>query len=210
MKRLLLHFVFVIVLIFNLLPRDVSGNTYRYATCDQCGLCADVTDDTTDPNDIQFNIKGSFPSQSWPVCMKCLYPDIDISDPNKLGNFESLRMIQDPDNPANFIPNPPAKGRFYTGIGCFTTNLADFTEEGAASALTRPLLNVLMSLAGGIAFLYLLYGAFLVVTSHGDPEQLRRGKRTIVGAIVGVIFAMGSVFLINLIAGGILKIPGFS
>lgn len=207
MKRFFLFFILVIVLIFNIYPKETYANTNRYATCDQCGLCADIVDDT-DPTNIQFNIKGSVPSQSWPLCMKCLYPDI-TGDATKFDNFESLKMIPDPDNTANYIPNPPKKGHFYTGIGCFTTNLTDFTDEGAASALTRPLLNVLLSLAGGIAFLYLLYGAFLVVTSRGDPEQLSQGRRTIYGAIIGVVFAMSAVFLINLIANGILKIPGF-
>ena len=190
----------------SVLPQKTSALTNRYATCDQCGLCADITDDSN-PSSIQFNIKVS--SQAWGECMKCLYPSISVSDPTQYGNFESLKMVADPDNNANMIPNPPSKGRFYTGIGCFTTNLADFTEEGAAAALTKPILNVLLSVAGGIAFLYLLYGAFLVVTSRGDPEQLSQGKRTIVGSIIGVVFAMSAVFLVNLIAGGILKIPGF-
>lgn len=209
MKRFLLYFIFVIVLIFNIYPKETYANTYRYATCDQCGLCADILDDTPPMSDAsKYNIKGSVPTQSWPTCMKCLYPDITL-DPATFSNFESLRMIPDPENVANYIPNPPKKGHFYTGIGCFTTNLSDFTEEGAASALTRPLLNVLLSLAGGIAFLYLLYGAFLIVTSRGDPEQLSQGRRTIMGSIIGVVFAMSAVFLINLIANGILKIPGF-
>lgn len=210
MKRFLLYFIFVIVLIVTILPHKTYANTNRYATCDQCGLCADIIDDTPPMDQNDYVIKRSASFESWPVCMKCMYPDIDITDPSKWGNFESLKMIPDPENVANYIPNPPKKGRFYTGLGCFSTNLAEgFTEEGAASALTRPLLNVLLSLAGGIAFLYLLYGAFLVVTSRGDPEQLSQGRRTIYGAIIGVIFAMGSVFLINLIANGILKIPGF-
>lgn len=207
MKRFLVSLIFVFAIMTIVLPTaSQAALTNRYATCDQCGLCADITDDS--PGSMVYTIKGSFPSQSWPVCVKCLY-DLD-PDPATFNNFETLKMIPDPDNNANTIPNPPKKGRFYTGIGCFSTDLTEgFRSEGAASALTRPLLNVLLSFAGGIAFLYLLYGAFLVVTSHGDPEQLRRGRRTLVGAIVGVIFAMSAVFLINLIANGILKIPGF-
>lgn len=207
MKQRLLYLFVIMVLFFSTLPKQTNAAlTNRYATCDQCGLCADITDDT--PGSMVYTIKGSFPSQSWPSCVKCLY-DL-TADPATFNDFETLKMVPDPENNANMLPNPPKKGRFFTGLGCFSTDLSEgFRSEGAASALTRPLLNVLLSLAGGIAFLYLLYGSFLIVTSHGDPEQLNRGKRTLIGSIVGVVFAMSAVFLINLIANGILRIPGF-
>jgi len=97
----------------------------------------------------------------------------------------------------------------YTMIGCIKTNLNDFTQEGAASSVVQKLLDFLFSIAGGIAFLYLLYGSYLVMTSKADPTKLQQGKRVILGAIIGVVFAVGAVFIINLLASGILKIPGF-
>lgn len=107
------------------------------------------------------------------------------------------------------IPPTVEPGHYYTSLGCLTTDVGDFAGEGAAAGIVTPILNVLFSLAGGIALLYLMYGAFLVMSARGDVEQLTRGKRTIIGSIVGVIFVLGSVFIINLIADGVLKIPGF-
>ncbi len=95
-------------------------------------------------------------------------------------------------------------------IGCLRTNLAGgFTERGAAAGVVQTLLNLIFSAVGGIAFLYLLYGAFLVLTSQADPERLNQGKRVVYGAVIGLIFTITSVFLINFIASGVLKIPGF-
>jgi len=65
------------------------------------------------------------------------------------------------------------------------------------------------SVAGGIAFLYLIYGAFIITTSQSNPERLNYGRRVVYGAITGLIFTLGSVFIVKFIASGILKIPGF-
>lgn len=218
MKRTILYVLSIILLfVFTLYPKQVSAvNNFRYAVCDQCGLCAKVHDDTTGAFDSWSFEVTALPSQGWTDCVKCLYPDIaedkaavgyGIADDTNLAWFETLKIAETPGEEGR-APQPKG-GRFYSGIGCLMTSLDGFTEQGAAAALTRPLMNVLLSLGGGIAFLYLLYGAFLVITARGDPEQLSAGKRTIYGAIVGIVFAMSSVFLINLIAGGILKIPGF-
>lgn len=186
-----------------------AANIHKYAICDKCGLCVDVLDDTktTSPK-IQIRMKGY--TETWPSCMKCLYPDIVTNDSNKLhGDYESLRLLPDPKNPDHTIPYPTKPGRFYTGLGCLTTNLNDFTEPGAAASLATPLLNIVSSVGGAIAFLYLLYGAFLIVTSGGNSQQITSGKQTISGSIIGIIFALSAVFLINLIGKEILRIPGF-
>ncbi len=94
-------------------------------------------------------------------------------------------------------------------IGCIQTNLNDFTREGAAGGLVQTILTLIFSAGGGIAFLYLLYGSFLILTSQADPERLNHGKRVIYGALIGIIFTVGAVFIITLIGNNILRIPGF-
>jgi len=66
-----------------------------------------------------------------------------------------------------------------------------------------------LSLAGGIAFLLITWGAFLFITSQGNPDQLQRAKETIVSAVGGLLFLIFAVFLLRLIGVDILKIPGF-
>jgi len=94
-------------------------------------------------------------------------------------------------------------------IGCINTNLNSFQSEGAASSVVQTLLNLIFGATGVIGLAYFLYGSGLILTSQAEPEKLGRGKRLIVGAIVGIIFSLGSVFIVNLLASGVLKIPGF-
>lgn len=155
----------------------------RTATCDLCGFCP--------PNP---------PPSNWENCRQCLYESAS-SDPN---SYETLSVGDEN------IPPTPIPGRWYTMIGCINTNLNSFENEGAAASVVQILLRLIFSTAGGIAFLYFLYGSFLILTSQADPERLNQGKSIVYQAIVGLIFSLSSIFIINLIGSGILKIPGFN
>ena len=163
-------------------PFPSSDPNIGYATCDSCGFCP--------PN---------APPQSWESCRKCLYPDMS-SDPALM---ESLMI-----DPETGLPPPVVSGRQYTFLGCLGGG-AGFTEEGAVGGVVQSLLNIIFSVAGGISFLYLIYGSYIIITSQANPERLNYGKRVLYGAIAGLIFTIGSVFIVNFIASGILKIPGF-
>lgn len=154
----------------------------RFAACDLCGYCP--------PNPAP---------QSWPSCQKCLYPDIN-PDPTAM---ESLRV-----DPETNLPPAALQGRQYTFLGCLKSD-GGFGSAGAAGSVVQSLLNMIFSAVGGIALLYLIYGTFIIVTSQAEPEKLNYGKRVVYGAIAGLIFTLGSVFIVKLIASGILKIPGF-
>lgn len=164
-------------------PLSVTG---RYAACDLCGYCP--------------------PSQApstWPKCKACLYPNVTSNDPSA---GETLKITDLTTN----VPPTPASGRIYTQLGCLGTNLGGFQQEGAAAGVVQTLLNVIFSIVGGLAFLSLIYGSFIILTSQSNPERLNYGKRVVYGAIVGVIFSLSAVLIVNLLASGILKIPGFS
>ena len=166
----------------------------RYATCDFCGFC--VRSQT--PADWA----TITPPGAWESCRKCLYPSAN-PDPK---SGDTLK-ITDSDNS---LPATPATGRHYTSIGCFSTDLAGgFTNSGAAGSVVQTLFNFLFGISSALAFLYLIYGAFLVATSRADPERLNQGRRTVIGAVVGIIFIASAIFLVNLIGSGVLKIPGF-
>lgn len=155
----------------------------RYAACDLCGYC---------PPDS--------PPSNWKSCKECLYPDITSDDPL---SKNTLKI-----DPLTNVGPTIAVGRQYTMIGCIQTDLG-FTKEGAASSVTQTLLNIIFGVVGGVAFLYLIYGSFIILTSQSNPERLNYGKRLVFGAIIGVIFTLASVFIVNFITSGILRIPGF-
>lgn len=88
----------------------------------------------------------------------------------------------------------------WTGLGCISTS---------PSGLITDVLRIATGLGGGIAFIMLLFGAFQMTTSSGDPKAMDAAKQTISGAITGLLVIIFSVILLNFIGVQVLKIPGF-
>ncbi len=184
MKRLLAIGFLFFFLFVGVISVNAQAPSPRFTACDLCGYCP--------PNPAP---------QKWLSCKRCLYPA--ASDNPASG--DTLRIV----NQTN-VPPTPAPGKLHTMLGCIGTNLGTFRREGAVAGVVQTLLNVIFSIVGGLAFLSLIYGAFIIMTSQASPERLNYGKRVVYGAIIGVIFSLSSVFLVNLLASGILRIPGFS
>jgi len=190
MTKLLLS-IFTLLTVLTIPPAAIAVDcdVDRCATCDQCGYCW----------------KSAKVPGDWESCRKCLYPAAS-TDP--LSN-ETVSVTTTGIAYAESAAPTPVSGRWYTMAGCINTS-SNFDEKGAAGDVIEIVLTRLVfSVVGGIAFLYLIYGSFLLMTSRSEPERLNHGKRVIYGAIIGVVFSLTSILLINLIASGILKIPGF-
>jgi hypothetical protein len=198
MRKIFWSVMFILLFSFALSQTTFAAD--RFATCDACGLCPTI-------------INGSSPTCSvdtaqipgdWKSCVKCLYPSLNSPDPT---TCKTLLI-----NGTTNLPQYPVKvGRQYTMLGCISSGSSvGFTGEKGAPSFVQALLNVIFSFAGGLAFLYLMYGGFIILTSQADPEKLNYGRRLIYGAIAGLIITLGSVFIVNLIGSGILRIPGFS
>lgn len=87
-----------------------------------------------------------------------------------------------------------------TAIGCFPTE---------PKAIMTWFLTVGAVVGGAVAFLRMIWGAFLTIMSSGDPEKLKEGQETIVSAIEGLLLIIFAVFILRLLGVTILKIPGF-
>lgn len=92
-------------------------------------------------------------------------------------------------------------GKIWTALGCIKTDISGFVGS---------FFQIGLGVAGGIAFLFLIYGGVLVMTSAGNPETVQQGKDIITSAITGLLLIIFSVLLLQLISVDILKIPGFS
>jgi len=88
-----------------------------------------------------------------------------------------------------------------TALGCVPVTIGEFVPW---------LLNILFGIAGGIAFLLMVYGFILVATSGGDEKKVAGAKETITSAIVGLLVCIFSIFILRLITVNILKIPGIN
>lgn len=94
------------------------------------------------------------------------------------------------------------QGKLWTAIGCIQTNLQE--------VLAKYIFTTGIGIAGGLAFLYFLYGAFLILTSAGNPEAVDQGRQIITSAIIGLLLIIFSVMILRIIGYDILRIPGFS
>ena len=97
-------------------------------------------------------------------------------------------------------PEEPT-GDSWTALGCITTS--------SPQEFIAWLLKSVIGIAGGIAFLLMLWGGFQIITSTGDPEKLNKGKEILTSAIIGLVVIIFSVFLLKLIGVDILQLPGF-
>lgn len=92
------------------------------------------------------------------------------------------------------------KGNYYTVFGCLSTK---------PELYVKSVLSIVFGVAGGLAFLAVLGGSAIVLTSAGYPDRIQTGKDLIVSALFGIILIVFSVFLLRVVGFEILRIPGF-
>ena len=87
------------------------------------------------------------------------------------------------------------------------TGIRPFNLEPAG--LIRGLFAVLMSISGGIALLMIIRSGYQIVTSQGEAEKLKEARERLISAIVGLLFLIFSLVILETIGVDILRIPGF-
>lgn len=94
----------------------------------------------------------------------------------------------------------------WTAIGCF-----DFTSQALATprGIIGKIMQIGLSLAGGIALLMILVAAFTYATSQGEPKRTGEAKEMMTSAIIGLIFIIFSVTILQFIGVEILHLPEF-
>ncbi len=93
-------------------------------------------------------------------------------------------------------------GGVYSGIGCIKTDIRKFIEE--------TVFGLGIGLAGGFSLLCIIYAAFMMQSSQGNPEKLKKAQEMITSCIMGLMLIIFSVFVLRLIGVNILRIPGFN
>lgn len=87
-----------------------------------------------------------------------------------------------------------------TAVGPIDTDPAKFVQQ---------LFGIILSLAGGIAVLLIIYSGYQLMISQGNAEKVQGAKETLTSAIVGLIFIIFSLVILQIIGVDILRIPGF-
>lgn len=89
----------------------------------------------------------------------------------------------------------------WTPFGCIESNPQLFVEK---------ILRIAIGIAGGIAFLMIVYGGLVIMMAAGNPEKLNEGREIVTSAISGLLLIVFSVIILRIIGVDILGIPGLA
>jgi len=93
-------------------------------------------------------------------------------------------------------------GGIWSGIGCIYTNTQTFIQ--------KTVFRLGIGLAGGFSILCIIYAAFMMQSSQGNPEKIKKAQEMITSCIMGLMLIIFSVFILRLVGFNILQIPGFN
>lgn len=89
----------------------------------------------------------------------------------------------------------------WSGMGCLPLDLNNL--------ITSFVLTTGIGLGGGFALLCIIYAAFMMQSSEGNPEKLKKAQEMMTSCIMGLMLIIFSVFILKIIGINILRIPGF-
>lgn len=114
--------------------------------------------------------------------------------------YSEVQTFTTPKKPAPPAPPPPdGDGGGPGGLLGFINPLGHDTLEGVINAL----INFLFVLAMGLAPLMIIYAAFLMLTSAGDPEKVSKARQIILWTVVAVAVILLAKGLPTLIKGAL-------
>ncbi len=95
-----------------------------------------------------------------------------------------------------------------------TTKLPDWgiqqgSNQGASSVvlIITSVIKILLLLAGSIAILFIIIGGYQYITSGASPDLAKKGKTTVVNALVGIIIIVLSYVLVTVVSNLVSRQP---
>lgn len=132
-----------------------------------------------------------------PPCRRFILIEANGVDiPGSEGDYDFRKPpINNEGKPLDFrcIETDSAIGRLGVDPGTFVSSLLGF----------------LLSISGAIALIMILRSAYQLMIASGNPEQIQEAKERITSAIVGLLFIILSLVMLQVIGVDILKLPGF-
>lgn len=148
---------------------------------------------------------GVFPCQFGPIQIKATAAPPGTPNPGPITPGDPGVPPVDPGTPASgagdtCANSDPAKPTIKTAIGCVPTDPVE---------LVNAILKFALAAGGGIALLLMIWGAVRIITSSGNAEALKNGQDQFRSAVIGLLFIIFTVTLLEIIGVNILNIPGF-
>lgn len=89
-----------------------------------------------------------------------------------------------------YISRPPACQPQLTGLNDIWLIVAAIVE-------------ILLRIAAIAAVAYIIYGGAMYITSQGEPDKAQAARKTLIGALTGLIISVLATVIISFIAGSI-------
>ena len=65
--------------------------------------------------------------------------------------------------------------------------------SSAIGGVAGKIANTLFIILGVVSVLVIIYGGFIMMTSAGDPGKVAKGKKAVLGAVIGLIISICAV-----------------
>lgn len=155
-----------------------------------------------------FQVGSAFSNATTPPCKVALVQYPDPANPGQIltvkpnPEFDSINEFNE-----FFADEENRKAGYFmskclqvdTALGLFATDPAGFVSR---------LLGFLLGISGAIALLLIIRAGYQVMMSRGDPEKLGEAREHLTSAIVGLLFIIFSLVILEVIGVDILRIPG--
>ncbi len=86
------------------------------------------------------------------------------------------------------------------GFQCDPSSGLNCSAGNDVNSLIRTVINWMLSIAFGVAVLFLIIGGFWYITSAGNEETAEKGKGTAVNALIGIVIIILSYVIVNVVA----------
>ncbi len=83
-------------------------------------------------------------------------------------------------------------------------NLTQNTTSSSLKSFLVIIQNWLLSIVGGLAILFIIYGGFIYITSAGNQQRVELAKKTLTYAILGLVLVVLIGLIFGIITGGFL------
>ena len=117
-----------------------------------------------------------------------------------------------PDPTITPLPPRPACSKYASNGDCIQVNTAigNVSLDDNGTGFVGSLFGILLGFSGGIAILLIIYSGIRLITSQANPEKIQQSREILTAAIVGLLFIIFSVVILEVIGIDILHIPGIS
>jgi uncharacterized membrane protein YqhA len=88
-----------------------------------------------------------------------------------------------------------------TAVGNILTSPKDFVQT---------IMGLILSVVGGVAILLIMLSGYRLMVSQGNPENIKSAKEQLTAAIIGLLFIIFSLVILQVIGVNILGLPGFN